>query len=197
MNLEKKIVSVILFAIFLLNFSQMSMALVVDETTDPVGEIGSFYISDNSEKKLLLNDYYQAYVKDIKWSLTINVDANSSSNLVFTLFHNSGISTISGEKEFIIAPGQTRTFLYNHSYIYRSVVCSCEASPINFYYELADPTEGGSGNFQFLNTVYDSFPTSETKSTTPKGLDGFNAIITLFGILAISALVFKNKYLST
>ena len=118
-----------------MNINQISLVGAIEEPSDPVGEIGSFYISQNTDSSLLLKNYYQATLKDVKWSLTISVSSNSTSALKFTLFHNSsGISTISGEKEFYITPGQTRKVLYNHSYIYRSVVCSCEAIPINFYY---------------------------------------------------------------
>ncbi|MHA1975313.1 MAG: hypothetical protein ACW98I_00300 [Candidatus Hodarchaeales archaeon] len=190
MNLKIKIGIITFVAILLLNLSNLSSVAVVDEITDPIGEYGSFYLSSNGENSFLLKDYYQAEYKDIEWSLTIVVDSNSSSGLIFSLYHNSQITTVSGEKEFTVEPGQTRTLIYNHGYIYHEVVCSCEASPINFYYSLLDPTENASGNFEFLNTVFEAFPLPET---TTSGLAGFSVFLTLLGILPLLVLGFKKK----
>ena len=191
---EKKIIFYTLIVVFALNFGINSRAVVANAQTDPVGEYGSFYVSSNNEQTFLLKDYYQAEINDISWSLTVTIDSNSSSGLIFSLYDNLQISTISGEEEFTLEPGQTRTLIYNHGYIYHEVVCSCEASPLNFYYELSDPTKAASGNFEFLNTVYESFPPSIAESSS-NGLTGFGVILTLFGILALFTLGFRRRML--
>ncbi len=216
MNSTKKFALITVLIFFTLHTESLSIASNEDESVDPVGEFGAFFISDNEDQDLLLKNYYQADVKDINWSLTVRIDSNSSSAVKFTLFHNSQISTISGISEFTIEPGQNRSVMYLHEYIYRSVVCSCEASPINFYFELLDATKEASGTFEFLNTVYDSFPPLNSEDSSIEGtnesnhfnnlispsttdintearLDGFTLILLLLNVIALFPLALKRK----
>jgi hypothetical protein len=152
-----KPINYIIFVIFCFSIIGFTISPVLSNqaSINAIGEIGSFNLSETDSKLRLFNGYFQAYDQNIIWNLTIHSDSNSSSNLDFSLYNPIGVTTVQNLSQFTLIPGETLTMSINHASISRSgITCSCEVSPLNFYYELTNTSGSVSGNFILLNTAF-------------------------------------------
>jgi hypothetical protein len=169
---RKSIILVSFFLNFLLLFTgvELAQSSINAELSNTTVESGLIYLSNTTTTDFLFAGFYQALENDIDWNLTIQIDSNSSSGIVYTLHDPLGTTTVNGEVEFHVQPGETRSLVYKHEYIYNYVECSCEAPEFNFRQGLTNTAGSASGSFTLEGLGYTPYvpPTNPNPLSFPR-----------------------------
>jgi hypothetical protein len=99
---------------------------------------GNFSLSNTPESALLFSFGISGI--GLTYNLTISLQSNSTSNVSFSIFNNTG-KHIEGWKIFTLSPNETRTEMYVSHY-------TSDVIPLrSAYYQLIDGTKNASGTF--------------------------------------------------